>query len=199
MTRIARLCLLAPVAALPPSFAFAHPGLDPAHGAAAGFAHPFGGFDHLLAMVGVGLWASQLGGRAVWALPLGFMAASALGGALGVIGAPLPLVEPGVMGSLVAIGLAVALARRVGTAVGFALVAAFALFHGHAHGTEMPAGASALGHAAGFLVATGLLHAVGVGMGLAAGALGRPVLTRGAGALIAAAGVVLVMGRGMLG
>lgn len=197
MTRITglfRLCLPALGVALLPSFALAHPGLEHVHGATAGFAHPFSGLDHLLAMVGVGLWASQLGGRAIWALPLGFMAALALGGVLGMIGAPLPLVEPGVLGSLVVIGSAVALAWRVGTAAGFGLVAAFALFHGYAHGVEMPAGTPALGYAAGFLVATGLLHAAGVGMGLAAGALGRPALTRGAGAVIAAAGVALMLG-----
>lgn len=194
MTRIVRLCLPALGAALLPSFALAHPGLDHAHDAAAGFAHPLGGLDHLLAMLGVGLWASQLGGRAVWALPLGFMAALALGGALGMAGAPLPLVEPGVLGSLVVIGLAVSLAWRVGAVAGFVLVAAFALFHGHAHGAEMPAGVSALGYAAGFLAATGLLHAAGVGSGLVARALKRPSLTRGAGAAIAAVGIVLMLG-----
>lgn len=194
MTRIARLCLPALGAVLLPSLALAHPGFDHAHGAAAGFVHPLGGLDHLLAMLGVGLWASQLGGRAIWALPLGFMAALALGGALGMAGAPLPLVEPGVLGSLVVVGLAVALAWRVGAAVGFALVAAFAVFHGHAHGAEMPAGASAFGYAAGFLVATGLLHAAGIGLGSAAVRLGHPALTRGAGAAIAASGVVLMLG-----
>lgn len=191
MTRITgllRLCLSALGAALPSSFALAHPGLEHAHGAAVGFAHPFGGLDHFLAMVGLGLWASRLGGRAIWALPLGFMAALALGGVLGMAGVPPPLVEPGILGSLVAVGLAVALARHAGTAAGFGL------FHGHAHGAEMPAGASALGHGAGFLAATGLLHAAGVGVGLAARGLNRPSLTRGAGAAIAAAGVVLVLG-----
>lgn len=194
MTRLAKLCLPAFGAAFLPSLALAHPGLAHVHGATAGFVHPLGGLDHLLVMLGVGLWASQLGGRAVWALPLGFMAALAVGGGLGIAGVPMPLVEPGILGSVVAIGLAVALAWRVGTAAGFALAAAFALFHGYAHGAEMPAGASALGYGAGFLAASGLLNAAGIGLGLAAQALGRPSLTRGAGAVIATAGIALLLG-----
>ena len=118
MTRIGIICLTMLIMVFAPSFALAHPCLCHADSLAAGFAHPLGGPDHLLAMVGVGLWAAQLGGRGIWALPLGFMSALAVGGALGMIGAPIPLVEPGILGSLVAIGLAVALAWRVHAGAG---------------------------------------------------------------------------------
>lgn len=194
MTRMARFCLAALGVALTPSLALAHPDFGHVHGVMAGLAHPLGGIDHLFAMIGVGLWAAQLGGRAVWALPLGFMAALTIGGGLGMARASMLFVEPGILGSLVVIGLAVALAWRVSTTAGFALVAAFALFHGYAHGAEMPSGISALGYAAGFLAATALLHVFGIGMGLVARRLDHPLLTRSAGAAISAAGLVLMLG-----
>jgi len=194
MTRIGIICLTMLIMVFAPSFALAHPCLCHADSLAAGFSHPLGGPDHLLAMVGVGLWAAQLGGRSIWALPLGFMSALAVGGALGMIGPPVPLVEPGILGSLIAIGLAVALAWRVHAAAGFALVAAFALLHGYAHGSEMPGTASALSYALGFLAATGLLHMTGIATGLVARHLGKPLLTRGAGAAISATGILLMLG-----
>lgn len=176
----------------------AHPGHD--HGTTgfgAGFAHPLHGADHILAMVAVGLWAASLGGRALWALPAGFVGAMALGFLLALGGIGLPLVEPMILGSVIVLGLAVALALRLSPAASVALVALFGLFHGHAHGGEMgEAGALAFG--AGFAVATALLHLGGVALG---GALLRELrgrrgalAMRGLGACAVLGGLVLAAG-----
>jgi urease accessory protein len=160
-------------------------------GLAAGFAHPLLGPDHLLAMIAVGLWASQLGGRALWLVPASFVTVMAAGAGLGMVTA-LPAVELGIIGSLVVLGALVAFAARLPAAVGAAIVGAFALFHGHAHGAEMPVGASAL-HALGFVAATALLH----GIGVAAGLYSRDTaawLVRAGGAAVAATGLVLLIG-----
>jgi urease accessory protein len=177
--------------------ALAH--VDPAtHGSfAAGFTHPVFGWDHILAMVAVGLWAAMLAGRAVWALPGAFVGAMLAGFGLALAGAPLPLVEPMILASVVALGLLVALAVRMPLGGSLALVAAFGLFHGHAHGGEL-GGAGALGFGAGFVLATALLHGFGVALALAltrglAGARGQQVL-RALGALAAATGVWLAAG-----
>jgi len=164
------------------------------HGAgfASGLAHPFLGLDHVLAMVAVGLWAAQLGGRAIWAVPAAFIAVMVAGGALGMAGVALGPVELGIAASLVVLGALVTFGVRLPLAAAAALVGAFALFHGHAHGTELPEAASALGYAGGFVIATALLHATGVAAGrtLWRGAA-RPWL-RLSGAAIAAAGVLIV-------
>jgi len=150
-----------------PTAALAHPGLD-AHGFVHGFAHPLGGFDHILAMVAVGIFAWQLGGRALWLVPSTFILVMAAAGALGMAGIPVPGVELGIAASVIVLGAIVALGVKppVGIAVG--MVAVFAIFHGHAHGTEMPLDTSGVAFAAGFLLATALLHAAGI-------ALGRPI------------------------
>ncbi len=132
---------------------------------AAGFVHPFTGLDHLLAMLAVGLWAAQLGGRWTWAVPLAFVASMALGGALGFAGVNLPFVEPMIAASVLVLGLLVALQVRLRYS-GLVLVGAFAIFHGIAHAAEMPAETPRLVYAAGFVLATALLHAAGVGLGL---------------------------------
>jgi urease accessory protein len=164
------------------------------HGAgfASGLAHPFLGVDHVLAMVAAGLWAAQLGGRALWAVPAAFIAVMTVGGALGMAGVSLGPVELGIAASLVVLGALVALGVRLPLAAAAALVGAFALFHGHAHGTELPEAASALGYAGGFVVATALLHGIGVAAGraLRRGAA-RPYL-RLSGAAIAAVGILLI-------
>ena len=196
MNRIAQLCLTVLGVMLVPSLAHAHPCLGACHpeSLSAGFNHPFGGLDHFLAMIGVGLWAAQIGGRAIWALPLAFLSALTVGGLLGLTGIALPFVEFGILGSLLVIGLAVALAWRIHLAAGVALVAAFALFHGHAHGSEMPGTISALGYALGFVAATALLHAAGVAAGLAAAPrFSGKLVTRGMGAAISLAGVGLML------
>ncbi|HYH18552.1 MAG TPA: HupE/UreJ family protein [Azospirillum sp.] len=166
-------------------------------GLAHGFAHPFGGLDHLLAMVTVGLWAMQRGGRALWLMPATFVGAMALGGYLGLEGVGLPMVELGIAASLMAFGSVVAFAFRPPLALGVAIVGAFAVLHGHAHGAEVPEAASPLLYAAGFLAATALLHAVGIALaGMAtrhplwAGLGARAVRLAGAG--VAATGLLLV-------
>lgn len=160
-------------------------------GLAQGFLHPLGGLDHLLAMVAVGLWAAQRGGRALWAVPAAFVGMMAVGGAAGAIGAPLPLVELGIAGSLIVLGLAVALSVRLPIAASAVLVGLFALFHGHAHGTELPETASALQYGLGFIAATAALHGLGVAIGAALKRDAGRALVRIGGAGIAATGLVL--------
>ena len=136
-----------------------------------GFAHPFYGLDHVLAMVAVGLWASQLGGRALWLLPLTFPVVMAAGAALGLSGVALPWVETGIAASVMVLGAAVALTLRPSLAVSVPLIGLFALLHGFAHGVELPAQASALAYGAGFVAATLMLHLAGLAIGLAANRL----------------------------
>ncbi len=157
-----------------------------------GLAHPFMGLDHLLAMIAVGLWASQIGGRAILALPLAFPAAMAAGALLGGYDVPVPGVELGVAISVVALGAAVAFGLRPPLVASAALVAVFALLHGYAHGKELPEAASPVAYGVGFLIATIILHAIGVGAGLLLQRPFGPIAARVAGSGIAAAGVVLV-------
>ena len=169
--------------------AFAHAGDHSHMSLAEGLAHPFTGLDHVLAMVAVGLWASQIGGRALWLLPLTFPAVMAMGAALGMSGMALPWIEIGIAASVLVLGAAVALALRPSLAVSVPLIGAFALLHGYSHGAELPASASALGYGSGFIVATLMLHLAGIGLGLATARL--PV--RLAGGAIAALGAVLLV------
>jgi len=158
-----------------------------------GMLHPFSGLDHVLAMVAVGLWASQLGGRALWLLPLTFPAVMAVGAALGLSGVTLPWVEIGIAGSVMVLGAVVALALRPSLAISIPLIGAFALLHGYSHGIELPAAASALSYGAGFIVATLVLHAIGIATGLIAGRLPVCFAARTAGGAIAALGVALLV------
>jgi len=180
----------APLLLLSAPLAEAHPGHGPAS-LVAGFIHPFTGWDHLLAMVAVGLWAAQLGGRARWALPLAFVSAMIVGAAAGIAGWLPPGIEWGILASVLVLGLALAGAIRVPLVAGVAIVAAAGLVHGVAHGAEMPLQAGSLRFLAGMIAATALLHAGGLAAGLAA-ARRRPVLTRLAGAAIAAGGIALI-------
>lgn len=129
-----------------------------------GFLHPMLGLDHILAMVGVGFWAGQLGGRAMWLVPLSFVTAMILGGALGLSGIGLPGVEMGIGGSIVLLGLLIALRTRMALRYSMASVAAFAVFHGFAHGAEAPEAADPVMYCVGFIMATALLHAIGIGL-----------------------------------
>lgn len=147
--------------------ALAHVEAGQATGFATGFAHPFSGLDHILAMVAVGLWGAQLGAPAIWILPITFPLVMAFGGFLGLIGVALPGVEVGIAASAVLLGAAVMSERRVSLYAAAALVAFFAIFHGHAHGTELPPGQSGLLYSLGFVVATGCLHAIGIAAGAA--------------------------------
>ena len=171
--------------------ALAHTGLEHTSSFAAGLKHPFTGLDHLLAMVAVGLWAGVNGGRALWAWPVAFVGVMLAGGALGIAGLPVPLVEPGILASVIVLGLMLLSTARLPVATGAALVAVFALVHGHAHGAELLSGAPALAYAAGFATATALLLSLGLGATHLAGSGRGRLLARGAGALVAAAGVAL--------
>jgi urease accessory protein len=173
--------------------ALAHTGLEHAVSFAAGFKHPWTGLDHMLAMVAVGLWAGLNGGRALWVWPAAFVGVMIAGGALGIADVQVPLVEPGILASIVILGLLVLTMARVPVAAGAVLVALFALLHGHAHGAELPAEASAATYAAGFAIATALLHAIGLGIAHIARGDGGRLLVRGAGALVAVAGVALAV------
>jgi len=155
-----RKILIATTLLLSPALAFAHPGHDHA-GVMSGLAHPLFGLDHLLAMLAVGLWAAQQGGAARWALPLTFVATMLFGGLLGFAGIEMPLMETGIAGSVLALGLLVALAVRPPVAIAAGLTALFAASHGVAHGLELPALSSPWGYAAGFVAATAALHAAG--------------------------------------
>jgi urease accessory protein len=176
-----------------PSDALAHTGAEHALSFASGFKHPFTGPDHMLAMVAVGLWAGLNGGRALWGWPVAFVGVMVLGGLLGIGGVAVPMVEAGILTSVVVLGLLVLAAAQLPVAVGAVLVAVFALLHGHAHGAELPGEAAAASYAAGFAIATAILHVIGIGVSrLASNANGR-LLVRGAGALVAAAGVALAL------
>ena len=177
-------------AALP---AEAHVGVGTTSSFAAGFAHPLSGLDHMTVMVAVGLWASLKGGRAIWAWPLAFIGVMLFGGALGMLQVPVPFVEPGILASVVALGLLVALAVDLPVSAGVAIIGLFALFHGHAHGTEVPENAGGLAYMGGFALATALLHGVGIAAALGLGLKFRG-LVRVAGAACAAIGLGLVFG-----
>ncbi len=155
-----------------------------------GFAHPLSGWDHLLAMIAVGLWAAQLDGRARWLVPSAFVGVMALGAALGHAGLMFPGVEQGIAASVLVLGLLIATTVRLPVAAGMALVGIFAVFHGLAHGAEMPATAGGLSYGAGFILATALLHAAGVGLGMMAARFSANA-AKLAGWAIAASGVVL--------
>lgn len=174
--------------------AFAH--LNPQeHGSfMAGFSHPLFGLDHILVMVAVGLWAAQIGGKALLGVPAAFVAAMAIGFGLALAGVDLPFVEPAILASVVALGLLVAMAVKLDTAASAAIVATFALFHGHAHGGELGS-AGAFEFGVGFVVATALLHIAGIGFGLAIARLsGGAIAARILGAITALAGLVLAFG-----
>jgi urease accessory protein len=168
--------------------AFAHMQQGAAAGFPTGFQHPFSGPDHMLAMVAVGLWGAQLGAPAIWVLPVAFPLVMAMGGMLGFLGVPIPGVEIGIAASAIVLGAAVAFEVRPPLVIAALVIGCFAIFHGHAHGTELPPGQSALLYSMGFVIATGCLHALGIGIGtIHARTWGRKTL-RGVGALVAAGG-----------
>ena len=157
-----------------------------------GLAHPVFGLDHVVAMVAVGLWGAFLGPPAIYLLPVAFPLVMAAGGALSILGVPLPGTEIGIAISALVLGLMVALTARPPIWIAVVLVAAFAIFHGHAHGSELPAGADALAYSLGFVTATGLLHLAGIAFGLLARWPAGKIAVRTGGALIACAGVIFL-------
>jgi urease accessory protein len=179
------------------SSASAHTGTMTAGGFPAGFLHPIGGLDHVLAMVTVGLLAFHVGGRATWLVPSSFISMMVVGGALGAAAIALPLVEFGIVLSIVVLGAMLATGRSMGTMLAVLIVGVFAVFHGHAHGAEMPAAASAAAYGFGFLVATVLLHGAGLlaGYGLARlGSVSGTRLMRMTGAAASCAGLLIFSG-----
>jgi urease accessory protein len=156
-----------------------------------GFLHPIRGIDHVLAMFAIGLWGSQLGMPGIWVLPVTFPLVMAFGGALGIVGVPLPGTEIGIVLSVIGLGTAIALALRPPLALALVIVAFFAIFHGHAHGAELPGKTGAIAYSAGFVLATGLIHLTGVGTGLVIHLPRGPALVRVGGGCIALAGLYL--------
>jgi urease accessory protein len=183
-------------AAFLPSAVLAHTGAGAAHGFEHGFRHPLGGVDHLLAMIAVGIFAARLGGRALVVLPLSFIVLMAVGGAIGFAEIRVPYVEVGIALSVVALGLFVAFRARMPLVAAAVIVGAFAVFHGHAHGAELPDGESPFPYAAGFLAATALLHAAGIAFGISFEKLHTNVsaqrYVQAGGGAIALAGVFLL-------
>ena len=167
MSRTAFRLLVMVALLLAPSVAFAHPGHGEGGSLLAGFIHPFSGIDHLLAMTAVGLFAANLGGRALWAVPATFVAMMALGGVFGAAGVSLPFAETAIALSVLVFGFVIFSGMTPPVLAAMALVGIFAIFHGHAHGTEMPVGGSGVVYGIGFMVATTLLHGFGITLGLA--------------------------------
>jgi urease accessory protein len=186
---------LALLLALLPTAALAHGGHGHAIGLIHGFMHPLGGLDHVLAMVAVGVFAFVLGGRALWLVPLSFVGAMVLGFLLGTGGVAVPFVELGIALSSIVIGAAAALGTPIPVVAATSLVGVFAIFHGHAHGAEMPVGAAGLEYAFGFIFATALLHLGGI---VAAMGVRRLVGTHGKPIAQAAAGLLALGGMGVL-
>ena len=192
LRRSAALALSAAV--LAPASAGAHTVHGAAGGFTSGFTHPIGGLDHVVAMVAVGLLGAFLGGRAMWLLPVVFPVVMAFGGALGVLGVPVPFVEAGIALSGIVLGLLVLFAAKPPLAVAATLVGVFAIFHGHAHGTELPESANAVTYAVGFVISTGLLHLAGIALGLLVKWPWGRVVVRAGGFAIALIGALFLVG-----
>jgi urease accessory protein len=172
--------------------ALAHAQVGEASGFLTGFLHPISGLDHVLAMVAVGVWGAQLGAPAIWLLPVTFPIVMAFGGLLGLLGVPLPGVEIGIALSALVLGVAVLSGRRVPFVAAALVVGTFAIFHGHAHGTELPPGESGLLYSIGFVVATGCLHAIGIAIGAIHRWPAGKVALRAAGGVVGLAGTVFL-------
>ncbi len=203
MTRRARRIVpqIAPLAAciiagatMLSSTAFAHEGTGMAGGFVSGLTHPLFGLDHVVAMVAVGLWGAFLGRPALYLLPIIFPVVMAFGGALGVLGFPLPGVEIGIAGSAIVLGLLVALAARPPIWIASCLVGAFAIFHGYAHGAELPHAANAITYSIGFVLSTGMLHLIGIAFGMLVKIPSGRVAVRGLGVAISLVGVAFMTG-----
>jgi urease accessory protein len=172
--------------------ALAHETTGVAGGLVSGFLHPLLGWDHVVAMVAVGLWGAFLGMPAIWILPVAFPLMMAVGGILGLTGVPVPAVEIGIALSAVVLGVMVVFAARPPLWIATLIVAAFAIFHGHAHGTELPEAASPLAYSIGFVIATGMLHLIGIGFGVMTRWPAGRVAVRAGGGLIAAVGILFL-------
>ena len=192
--KIRNLSLLAALLLLAVTDVSAHSAEGIAGGFLSGLMHPVLGPDHVIAMVAVGLWGAFLGRPAIWLLPIVFPMVMAFGGALGVAGVPVPAVETGIAVSAIVLGAMVAFAARPPIWVAAVIVGAFAIFHGHAHGTELPGAANPLAYSLGFVIATGLLHLCGIAFGALAHWPAGKVAVRAGGGLIALGGVAFLFG-----
>ena len=172
--------------------AWAHVEGGQAAGFLTGLQHPWSGLDHVLAMIAVGLWGAQLGSPALWILPITFPMMMAMGAMMGLMGIPVPGVEIGIALSAIVLGSMILAEVRPKLALAIAVVGVFAIFHGHAHGTELPAGQSGLLYSMGFVIATGCLHGVGIALGFINGLPKGRLALRGAGSFIAIMGVVFL-------
>ena len=186
------IALLATLVGLAATPAFAHVGAGDHFSFLSGFEHPLGGLDHLAAMIAVGLWAAVAGGKRVWVWPVAFVATMIVGGILGRAGVALPMVEPAIALSVVGLGVLVAATVTVPVGLGAAIVAAFAIFHGYAHGAEAPA-TGWLAYAAGFVAATAMLHLVGIGIARVMERSAGLVPVRAVGGAMAVLGVFLLV------
>ncbi|WP_025660513.1 HupE/UreJ family protein [Rhizobium sp. IBUN] len=196
-SKISRFSAALAVCVLAPSLAFAHTGTGQTIGFAHGFTHPVSGLDHVLAMILVGVLACQLGGRALWLVPTTFVSVMAIGGALGMMGISVPFVEAGIAFSVIVLGAVVALDIRAPLAIAAGVVGLFAVFHGHAHGSEMPAAAGGVAYAAGFMLATATLHIAGIALGYLLAKMSErqgSIVMRSAGGTAALAGIGLFTG-----
>jgi urease accessory protein len=194
ISSVVSMVVLAAIAVvLAPTSVLAHTDVGAAHDLLHGLQHPLTGLDHIAAMLAVGLWAAQRGGRAMWIVPLSFVAFMTVGGAMGVAGVRLPLVEPGIVLSLIVLGSLVATGTRLPLGVSMAIVGLFAVAHGYAHGAEIPSAASGVPYALGFVLATICLHAVGVGFGLLMQRVNSAQVVRVTGAAIGLCGIWLVL------
>jgi len=176
------------------SVAFAHPGVGVGSGFIQGFIHPLTGLDHISAMVAVGLWGAFLGRPAIWLLPIVFPLVMVFGGAMGIMGIPVPAVETGIAVSSIVLGLMVTFAARPPIWIAALLVGTFAIFHGYAHGAELPQAANPLAFSAGFVIATGLLHLSGIAVGLLVQWSAGNIAVRAGGGVITLIGVGFLAG-----
>lgn len=189
MLRLLILCAPALLLATP---AWAHTEAGVPGGLLSGFLHPLSGFDHMIAMVSVGLWGALLGALAMWVLPITFPLVMALGGVLGVLNVPVPQPELMIALSAAVLGLVVAFRARVPLWVAGGIVAVFAIFHGYAHGQELPESSNPLAYGIGFVVATGMLHAVGIAIGVLTRWPTGMVAVRAMGVVVAGFGAVFL-------
>ncbi|MCK5167078.1 MAG: HupE/UreJ family protein [Rhodospirillaceae bacterium] len=187
--------VIAAILALVSSPVLAHTGAGSVSDISAGFGHPIGGIDHVLAMLAVGILAAQLGGKSLWFVPAAFVGMMVVGGLLGISGVPVPFVELGIVGSIIVLGGAIAAGRKIPMSLAMSMVGLVAIFHGHAHGTEMPANISAIEYSIGFIAATSLLHAFGISLIIGARKVAKEtasIAIRVSGGSIAVTGAALL-------
>jgi urease accessory protein len=186
--------LLIVACVLAPEMAYAHTGSGMSGGFLSGFTHPILGWDHVVAMVAVGMWGAFLGAPAIWLLPIIFPLVMAFGTVLGIAGVPIPGIETGIATSAIVLGLLILLAIRLPLWIACIIVGGFAIFHGYAHGTELPQAANPLAFIIGFVLATGMLHLIGIAFGLLLNWPAGKYVVRTAGGVISLAGIAFLFG-----